>query len=121
MPGAGGISGISPEEEEQIARHKLAIIHHGNVPRHFVHKSKVFLRNVNIPAIVICQAPADFEDFAKVGVRTRVVEPENPETKGTVVDIVTGVIRGQTCAQGKIDEIVKKVKYWFRELDENHA
>ncbi|KPV61778.1 MAG: Methyl-coenzyme M reductase I operon protein C [Candidatus Bathyarchaeota archaeon BA2] len=121
MPGAGGVSGISPEEEDQIARHKLAIIHHGNVPRHFVHKTKVFLRNVNIPAIVICQAPADFEDFAKAGVRTRVVEPEKPETKGTIVDIVTEVIRGQTCPQGKIDEIVRKVKYWFRKLAESRA
>jgi len=119
MPGAG-VSGITPEEEEQIARHKLAIIHHGNVPRHFAHKSKVFLRNVNIPAIVVCQAPADFKDFAEVGVRTKAVEPEKPETKGIVVDIVTGVIRGQTCPQAKIDEIIRKVKDWFRELPESH-
>lgn len=107
------ISGISPEEEEQIARHKLAIIHQGNVLSHFVHKAKVFLKNVKIPAIVICQAPVDFKDFAKAGVRTREVEPEKPETKGIIVDIVTGVIRGQTCPQHKIDEIIGKVKYWF--------
>lgn len=115
-PGAG-ISGISPEEEKQIARYKLALIHQGNVPRHFVQKAKVFLRNVKIPAIIICQAPVDFNDFAKVGVRTKAVEPEKPETKGMVVDIVTGVIRGQTCPQAKIDEIIKKVKYWIRELE----
>lgn len=112
---AAGISGISPEEEEQISRHKLAIIHQGNVPRHFVYKAKVFLRNVNIPAIIVCQAPVDFKDFAEVGVRTKAVEPEKPETKGMIVDIVTGVIRGRTCPQAKIDEIIGKVRCWFRE------
>ena len=110
-----GISGMSPEEEEQIARHKLALIHQGNVPRHFVQKAKVFLSNVNIPAIVICQAPVEFSDFVRVGVRTKTVEPEKPGTKGMIVDIVTGVVRGRTCPQAKIDEIISKVKHWFEE------
>ncbi len=109
-------SGISPEEEEQIARHKLAIIHVGNVPRHFIPKVKVFLRNVDIPAIVVCQAPVDLIDFAMGGVRTSKVEPDQPETKGIVLDVVTGVVRGQTCPQSKLDEIVGKVKYWFERI-----
>ena len=116
-----GISGISPEEEKRIARHKLAIIHQGNIPRHFVQKAKIFLRNVKIPAIVICQAPADFKDYAKAGVRTKEVKPEKPETKGMILDIVNGVIRGQTCPQDKIDEIVEKVKYWIKELENNRV
>lgn len=116
-----GISGISPEEEKRIARHKLAIIHQGNIPRHFVQKAKIFLRNVKIPAIVICQAPADFKDYAKAGVRTKEVKPEKPETKGMILDIVNGVIRGRTCPQDKIDEIVEKVKYWIKELENNRV
>lgn len=116
LPSSVGASGISPEEEAQISRHKLAIIHCGNVPRHFIYKVKTFLKNVKIPAIVISQAPVDFKDFAKAGVKTVNVEAEKPETEGVVVEIVTGVIRGQTCPQEKIDEIIKKVDYWFKRL-----
>jgi methyl-coenzyme M reductase subunit C len=112
MPGTA-ISGISPEEEKQISRHRLAIIHLGNVPGHFIHKAKVFLRNIAIPAIVVCQAPVGFEDFAKLGVRTRPIKPSSPETKGEIVDIVTGVIRGQTIPQYQVEEIIERVKYWL--------
>lgn len=115
MPGSG-ISGISPNEEEQIARHRLALIHLGNVPGHFVYKARRFLENVDIPAIVICQAPVGFEDFAKVGIRTRVNPPQTPDTKGIIVDIVTGVIRGQTVPQYQVEEIIEKVKYWLTQL-----
>lgn len=120
-PGAAGMSGITPKEEEQVSRHKLAIIHLGNVPKHFVHKARVFLGEVDIPAIVVCQAPVGFKDFAEVGVRTRVVEPEEPETKGEIVDIVTGVVRGQTVPEDKIAEIVGKVRKWLRKSDEGRV
>jgi len=120
MPGGGlpgsAISGISPEEENQMGRHRLALIHLGNVPSHFVYKARRFLRHVEIPAIVICQAPTGFEAFAKVGVRTRSVPPENPDTKGEIVDIVTGVIRGQTIPQYQVEEIIEKVKYWLNRI-----
>jgi methyl-coenzyme M reductase subunit C len=115
MPGTA-ISGISPAEENQIVRHRLAIIHLGNVPGHFIHKAKVFLKNVPIPAIIVCQAPVGFEDFAKEGVRTRTIPPATPETKGEIVDIVTGVIRGQTVPQYQVEEIIERVKYWLNRV-----
>ena len=34
----------------------------------------------------------------------------NIKTAGTINDIVTGVIRGQTISQDKLDEIIRKVK-----------
>ena len=115
MPGAG-VSGISPDEEQQMSRHRLALIHLGNVPGHFVYKARRFLKNVDIPAIVICQAPVGFEDFAKVGIRTRPHTPDKPETKGEIIDIVTGVIRGQTIPQYQVEEIIERVKYWLNRL-----
>ncbi len=115
LPGST-ISGISPAEENQMGRHRLALIHLGNVPSHFVYKARRFLRNVDIPAIVICQAPVGFEDFAKAGVRTRSVQSPNPDTKGEIVDIITGVIRGQTIPQYQVEEIIEKVKYWLNRI-----
>lgn len=115
LPGATS-SGISPDEEAQMARHRLALIHLGNVPGHFIYKARNFLRNTEIPAIIICQAPVGFEDFAKVGIRTRTIQPENYETKGEILDIVTGVIRGQTIPQYQVEEIIEKVKYWLNRL-----
>ncbi|NVM52910.1 MAG: methyl-coenzyme M reductase I operon protein C [Candidatus Helarchaeota archaeon] len=115
MPGAG-VSGITPEEEDQIARHRMAIIHLGNVPGHFVYKARRFLKNVEIPAIIICQAPVGFEDFAKVGIPTRPTQPQKATTKGYIIDIVTGVIRGQTVPQFQVEEIIEKVKYWLNRL-----
>ncbi|MDD7423439.1 MAG: methyl-coenzyme M reductase I operon protein C, partial [Candidatus Methanomethylophilaceae archaeon] len=69
------------------------------------------LRNVNIPAILVAQCPIDYEDLAAIGVKTKYVMPddENINTKGTVQEIVTGVIRGVSCPQEKLDEIVSKV------------
>jgi methyl-coenzyme M reductase subunit C len=117
MPGSG-ISGITPEEDAQIARHRMALIHLGNVPGHFVYKARRFLKNSEIPAIIITQAPVGFEDFAKVGIRVRpgLPQPTNPETKGYITDIITGVIRGQTVPQYQVEEIIEKVKYWLNRL-----
>ncbi len=109
----GSISSITEKETEQMRRHKLAIIHLGNIAYHLVYKAKVFLRDVAIPAIVICQAEVNFKDFADAGVMTIKVEPKEPKTEGMIVDIVTDVIRGQTCPQHKLDEIAEKVEYWL--------
>ena len=35
---------------------------------------------------------------------------EDIKTQGTIDDVVTGVIRGQTISQDKLDEIIRKVK-----------
>ena len=112
----GSISSITEEEEERMRMHKLVIIHLGDITHHLVYKAKVFLRNVAIPAIVICQAEVDFKDFADAGVMTIEVKPKDPKTEGIIVDIVTGVIRGQTCPQYKLDEITEKVEYWLDHL-----
>lgn len=108
----GSIFGLDDIEIKRIQQFRLAIIHLGNVKNHIIFKARLILRNVEMPALVVCQAPVDFEDFARIGVRTRFVMPkeENIGTKGTIVDIVTGVIRGITIPQTKLDEIVSKVK-----------
>ncbi|MEM0449546.1 MAG: methyl-coenzyme M reductase I operon protein C [Methanomassiliicoccales archaeon] len=108
----GSIFGLDEIEIKRIQQFKIAIIHLGNVRNHIIYKARLILRNVDIPAIIVCQAPVDFEDFAKIGVKTRVVmpRPENIGTKGVIVDIVTGVVRGVTCPQHKLDEIISKVK-----------
>ncbi|MCQ5375531.1 MAG: methyl-coenzyme M reductase I operon protein C [Methanomassiliicoccales archaeon] len=108
----GSIFGLDPIEVERIQQFRLALIHLGNVRNHIIYKARLILRNVDLPAVIVCQAPVDFEDFARIGVKTRLVMPtkENIATKGKIVDIVTGVIRGITCPQTKLDEIVSKVK-----------
>ncbi len=108
----GSIFGLDELEIQRIQQFKVALIHLGNVRNHIIYKARLILRNVDLPAIVVCQAPVDFEDFARIGVKTRTVMPkkENIGTKGTIVDIVTGVVRGVTCPQSKLDEIVSKVK-----------
>ena len=108
----GNICSIDEEEAMRINRHKLAIIHLGSIREHVIYKARFFLRFIALPTIIICQAPVDFEDFAKIGVRTRVVRPppEKVETLGEIYDIVTNVIRGVTVPQHKIEEIVSKVK-----------
>ena len=65
-----------------------------------------------MPAIVVTQCPVDFEDFASIGVKTRDVmpDPENVGTVGRIEEIVTGVVRGVTCPQDKLDEIVSKLQ-----------
>jgi methyl-coenzyme M reductase subunit C len=82
------------------------------VRNHIIYKARLILRNVDIPAVVVCQAPVDFEDFARIGIKTRQVMPRKEDigTKGTIVDIVTGVVRGTTSPQHKLDEIVSKVR-----------
>ena len=79
---------------------------------HLIYKARLILRNVNKPAIIICESPVDHEDFAKIGVKTSKVMPtqDNIKTIGTIDDIVTEVIRGQTISQEKLDEIIRKVK-----------
>ncbi len=108
----GSIFGLDDIEIRRIQQFKIAIIHLGNVKNHIIYKARLILRNVDMPAIVVCQAPVDFEDFARIGVKTRVVmpKPEDVGTKGVIVDIVTGVVRGVTCPQNKLDEIISKVK-----------
>jgi methyl-coenzyme M reductase subunit C len=108
----GSIFGLDDIEIKRIQQFKIAIIHLGNVRNHIIYKARLILRNVDMPAIVVCQAPVDFEDFARIGVKTRVVmpRPEDVGTKGSIVDIVTGVVRGITCPQNKLDEIISKVK-----------
>ncbi|MGD1060646.1 MAG: methyl-coenzyme M reductase I operon protein C [Methanomassiliicoccales archaeon] len=108
----GSIFGLDDIEIRRIEQFKLAIIHLGNVRNHIIYKARLILRNVDLPAIIVCQAPVDYEDFARIGVRTRLVRPreEDMATKGSIVDVVTGVVRGLTCPQEKLDEIVSKVK-----------
>ncbi|AEF96772.1 methyl-coenzyme M reductase I operon protein C [Methanotorris igneus] len=106
----GSTFGLKPEEAAQINRHKLCVVHFGNVINHVVYKARLLLRYVEIPTIVVCQCPVDMEDFAKVGVKTLNVMPVEPQTKGMIVDIVTGVVRGESCPQTKIDEIIEKIK-----------
>ena len=104
--------GLDPIEVERIQQFKVALIHLGNVRNHIIYKARLILRNVNIPAIIVSQAPVDFEDFATIGIRTRVVMP--PEDKiasiGEIKEIVNGVVRGVSTSQEKLDEIVSKVR-----------
>ena len=91
-------------------RHKVVLIHFGGVKNHIIYKAKHVLKNINKPVIIIAQYPVDFEDFARIGVKTAAVMPEKPETKGTIVELITDVIRGETCSQDKLDEIIDKVE-----------
>ena len=36
--------------------------------------------------------------------------PEEVKTEGKIMNIVSGVIRGQTVSQEKLDEIIRKVR-----------
>lgn len=109
--GLGPDFGVNEKEINQIRSAKLVILHHGNIRSHVVYKVRTILRYVDRPAIVISQAPVDFEDFAKVGVKTEYVMPkeEDIKTEGTVAAIISGVIRGQVCPQKKLDEIISKI------------
>jgi methyl-coenzyme M reductase subunit C len=104
--------GLDPIEVDRIQQYKIAIIHLGNVRQHIIYKARLILRNVDIPAVVVSQAPVDFEDFAAIGVKTaRVMPPdEDIKTRGEIREIVTGVVRGVTAPQDKLDEIVSKVQ-----------
>lgn len=111
-PGAGGGSlfGLTPKEINQMNRFKLLVIHLGGVRNHIIYKARLILRNINRPCVIICEYPVDFEDFAKIGVKTSKIMPEEVKTKGQIVNIVNGVIRGETVSQDKLDEIIRKVK-----------
>ena len=108
--GGGSLFGLTPTEIEQINMHKLIVVHLGGVKHHIVYKARLILRHVEKPCVVICEYPVDFEDFAKIGVKTKAVMPEYPKTKGEIVDIISGVIRGETAPQEKLDEIIRKVR-----------
>jgi methyl-coenzyme M reductase subunit C len=110
--GYGPKFGLNPKELAQIERHKLLILHLGNVDSHVINKAKEVLRFVDIPTIVACQNPIDFEQFAEAGIKTRLVKPrpENIQTRGTVMEIVSGITRGETCSRENLNKIVKYVK-----------
>ena len=107
--GYGPTFGLSEKEIEQVARHKIAVLHLGNVRSHVIHKAKEVLAQVDIPVVVVAQCPMDMEDFAREGVRTSTVKPprQKIETKGEVVDIVTGITRGATCTRVKLNTLAK--------------
>jgi methyl-coenzyme M reductase subunit C len=104
--------GLTDKEVDQMRNFKLLVIHLGGVANHIIYKARLILRNVNKHCIIICESPVDCEDFAKIGVKTSKVMPTegNVKTAGTIDDIVTGVIRGETISQEKLDEIIRKVK-----------
>jgi len=111
----GARFGLEDEEIEKAGMFRLALIHHGNVKNHLIYKARFILSRIRIPAVIVCQVPVDFEDFARVGIKTRVVRPREPVTKGEIVDIITGVTRGVTVEQKKLDEIVFKVRKALRD------
>ena len=113
LTGHGVIFGLEQREIEIIGRHKLAVLHHGNVKQHFIYKVRFILKRVNIPAIVLCQCPVTFRDFEGIGVSTRFKEGETP---GKVAGIVTDIVRHESVPQEKLNEIVSKVKMCLREL-----
>jgi len=61
----------------------------------------------------------DFEDLAMAGVKTRLVKPKDNDivTKGKVMEIVTGITRGESCSREKLNELVKAVKTTMKSLD----
>ncbi|MDI6718079.1 MAG: methyl-coenzyme M reductase I operon protein C [Methanomicrobiales archaeon] len=107
----GAYFGLSEKEIRQIEQHKVAILHHGNVRSHVVHKVRYILERCDIPAVVVSQAPVDFEDLAKEGVKTSVVmpPPDQVKTKGMVMAIVPRVTRGQTPTRENIAEVISAV------------
>lgn len=107
----GAYFGLTPKEIAQIEKHKVAILHHGNVRSHVVHKVRFILQACDVKAIVVSQSPVDYEDFAKEGVKTSVVMPQEGKirTKGTVMSIVSGVTRGQTPTREKMAEVISSV------------
>ena len=113
--GHGVVFGLETSEIDIIGRHKLAVLHHGNVKQHFIYKVRFILKRVNIPAIVLCQCPVDFKDFEQIGVNTRFKEGD---TLGKVVEIVTGIVRHESVPQEKLNEIVSKVKICLREIEQ---
>lgn len=107
----GAYFGLTEKEIRQIEQHKVAILHHGNVRSHVVQKVRFILEHVNIPAIVVSQAPVDYEDFAREGVKTAYVlpPPDKVKTQGTVMAIVSGVTRGQTPTRENLMAVIRAV------------
>jgi len=118
-PARGSKFGLTEREFEQIGRHRVALIHLGNVKAHVISKAKLVLRFAAVPAIIACQIPIDFEDFAKEGVPTAAVKPpaDRTETKGYVAAIVSGIVRGQTCPRKKINETVRHIRRILEEQE----
>ena len=108
--GAGNAFGLTDKEVEQMQKFKVIVVHLGGVRNHITYKARLILRNVNKPCVIICEYPVDFEDFAKIGVKTAKVMPDEVKTEGKIMNIVSGVIRGQTVSQEKLDEIIRKVR-----------
>jgi methyl-coenzyme M reductase subunit C len=107
----GAYFGLNEKEIRQIEQHRVAILHHGNVRSHVVHKVRYILEHCNVDAVVVSQAPIDYEDLAKEGVRTAYVMPApgDVKTQGTVMAIVSGVTRGQTPSREKLAEVIQAV------------
>jgi len=107
----GAYFGLTDREIAQIEKHRIAILHHGNVRSHVVHKVRYILERCDVEAVVVSQAPVDFEDFAKEGVKTALVmpPPDRVKTRGTVMAIVSGVTRGQTPTREKMAEVIHAV------------
>jgi len=107
----GAYFGLNPREIQQIEQHRVAILHHGNVRSHVVHKVRKILESCNVQAVVVSQAPIDYEDLAKAGVKTAFVmpPPDKVKTRGTVMAIVSGVTRGQTPTRENIMEVIQAV------------
>lgn len=105
----GAYFGMNGKEIAQIEQHKVAILHHGNVRSHVVEKVRFILEYADVKAIVVCQAPIDYEDLARAGVQTAYVMPDsrNVRTKGQVMAIVSGVTRGQTPPREKLAEVIQ--------------
>jgi methyl-coenzyme M reductase subunit C len=107
----GAYFGLNPKEIQQIEQHKVAILHHGNVRSHVVHKVRKILESCNVQAVVVSQAPIDYEDLAKAGVKTAYVmpPPDKVKTQGIVMAIVSGVTRGQTPTRENITDVIQAV------------
>ncbi|WP_048152822.1 methyl-coenzyme M reductase I operon protein C [Methanolacinia paynteri] len=113
----GAYFGLNAKEISQIEQHRVAILHHGNVRSHVVEKVRFILQHCEINAILVSQAPVDYEDLAKVGVKTAYVMPDekNIRTKGKVVAIVSGVTRGQTPTRENLAEVISAVMKTIKE------
>jgi len=107
----GSFMGLTEKEIVQIEKHKVVILHHGNVRSHVVAKVRFILQACDVRAVVVSQAPVDYEDFANEGVKTLYVMPpaDRIRTKGTVMAIVSGVTRGQTPTREKMGEVISAV------------
>ncbi|MCU0637455.1 MAG: methyl-coenzyme M reductase I operon protein C [Methanothrix sp.] len=121
--GYGPTFGLNERELDQIARHKIAVLHLGNVRSHVIFKAKEVLSQVDIPAVVVAQCPMDMEDFAREGIKTAAVKPpyQKTQTKGEVVDIVTGITRGATCTRVKLNTLAKVLNRHLAEITAREA